>query len=190
MNNIKKAREAAGLSQKEVAISLHVSAPTVSEWESGKKNPSIVYLKQLADKYNVSVDYLLGRSNQTEKNTSELTDVPVISLLLDYCNRFGKDSTQVIQFYNDNPASLENLRLGNPPKAIDDLTLQPILGMSIKSACTAADIFFSEKKEPATITSDEFSTAEQSLIQLFRLLTPEQQDMVIRVVESAAESKK
>ena len=35
--NMKKAREAAGLSQKQVAITLDVSAPTVSEWESGKK---------------------------------------------------------------------------------------------------------------------------------------------------------
>lgn len=65
MNNIKKARENAGMSQKEVAISLKVSAPTVSEWESGKKNPSAKNMKELAKIFNVSIDYLLGEENQS-----------------------------------------------------------------------------------------------------------------------------
>ena len=61
-NNIKKARENAGLSQKQVALTLHVSAPTVSDWESGKISPSVVNLKALSDLYRVPTDYLLGRS--------------------------------------------------------------------------------------------------------------------------------
>lgn len=59
---IKKARETAGLSQKVVAITLGVSAPTVSEWESGKKKPSTENLKELADLFGVSADYLLSGS--------------------------------------------------------------------------------------------------------------------------------
>ncbi len=65
MNNIKKARENAGMSQKEVAISLKVSAPTVSEWESGKKNPSAKNMKELARLFNASIDYLLGEENKS-----------------------------------------------------------------------------------------------------------------------------
>lgn len=63
-DNMKKAREAAGLSQKEVAISLQVSAPTVSEWESEKKNPSSFNLKELSKLYNVSTDYLLQKTDE------------------------------------------------------------------------------------------------------------------------------
>lgn len=37
MTNFKKARLKTGMSQKEIAITLGVSGPTVSEWESGKK---------------------------------------------------------------------------------------------------------------------------------------------------------
>ena len=33
-NNMKKAREHAGLSQKEVAITLKVTPPTIPEWEN------------------------------------------------------------------------------------------------------------------------------------------------------------
>ena len=61
MNRIKKAREAAGLSQKFVAMTLGVAGPSVSNWESGKTSPTPQNLQSLADLYGVSVDYLLGR---------------------------------------------------------------------------------------------------------------------------------
>lgn len=62
-NNIRSARIAAGFSQKQVALELGVSPPTVSEWEGGKKNPLVQNLQMMADMFNVSVDYLLGRSD-------------------------------------------------------------------------------------------------------------------------------
>ena len=62
-NNMKKAREHAGLSQKEVAITLKVTPPTISEWESGRKNPNASNLKELSKLYKVSSDYLIGLSD-------------------------------------------------------------------------------------------------------------------------------
>lgn len=58
---IKRARVSAGFSQKQVALTLHVSGPTVSEWESGRKTPSTENLIALAELFEVSVDYLIGR---------------------------------------------------------------------------------------------------------------------------------
>ena len=43
-----------------------------------------------------------------------------------------------------------------------------------------------EKTEP-TVDNDELSDGEQALLNLFRQLTPEQQDMVIRMVQAAAD---
>ena len=60
MNNIKIARTNAGLSQKEIAITLGVSVPTVSDWESGKKFPSGKNLVKLAQVLHTTTDYLLG----------------------------------------------------------------------------------------------------------------------------------
>lgn len=62
-NNILEARKASQKSQKEVAITLNVSAPTVSDWEREKKYPTVENLKQLADLFSVSTDYLLRRTN-------------------------------------------------------------------------------------------------------------------------------
>ena len=73
MNNIKKAREAKNLSQKQVAIELNVSPPTVSEWESGKKFPCGKRLIKLSDLFGVSIDYLLGKPEASEKSELEST---------------------------------------------------------------------------------------------------------------------
>lgn len=75
--NIKKAREAAGLSQKQVSFELRVSAPTVCEWEKGKKRPNSENLKKLAKLYDVSVDYLLGNSD-TPTHFNESVKIPVL----------------------------------------------------------------------------------------------------------------
>lgn len=60
MNRFKVARTNEGLSQKEIAISLGVSVPTVSDWESGKKFPSGKNLVKLAQVLHTTTDFLLG----------------------------------------------------------------------------------------------------------------------------------
>lgn len=62
-NNILEARKSSEKSQREVAAALNVSAPTVSDWEREKKYPTVENLKQLADLFSVSTDYLLRRTN-------------------------------------------------------------------------------------------------------------------------------
>lgn len=63
-NNFKIARELCGLSQKYVSLELGVSAPTVSEWESGRKTPTVENLLKLKKLYGTTADYLLGVTNE------------------------------------------------------------------------------------------------------------------------------
>ena len=49
---------------KDVADALHLAPPSVSNWESGKTNPSQDNLKALAELYHISIDYLLGRDRK------------------------------------------------------------------------------------------------------------------------------
>ena len=58
--NFREAREAAGFSQKFVALTLGVKPPNVSRWESGVTFPTVENLMKLADLYGVTTDYLLG----------------------------------------------------------------------------------------------------------------------------------
>ena len=58
---IAELRKDKGLLQKELAQLLGVSIGTVSNYETGVHNPEIETLTKLADYFNVSVDYMLGR---------------------------------------------------------------------------------------------------------------------------------
>lgn len=51
------------LRQKEVAEKINIASNTLSQFESGKANPSYEVLIAFADFFGVSTDYLLGRSD-------------------------------------------------------------------------------------------------------------------------------
>lgn len=51
------------LTQTKLANALGMHQSNVSEWLSGKKEPSITSLWLLADYFNVDIDYLIGRKD-------------------------------------------------------------------------------------------------------------------------------
>ena len=77
MNKIKEARKAAGLSQKYVALALGLKGPSVSNWESGKTQPTPENLKALANLFNVSVDYLLDRDDLPQEENADTKTEPI-----------------------------------------------------------------------------------------------------------------
>lgn len=57
--NLSELRQTAGLTQLELGDRLNYSDKTVSKWERGESIPDAGVLKQVADVFGVSVDYLL-----------------------------------------------------------------------------------------------------------------------------------
>ena len=51
-----------------MAMELNMSQNTVSRYESGEREPGIPELLRIADYFNVSVDYLLERTDKPEMN--------------------------------------------------------------------------------------------------------------------------
>lgn len=77
---IRDLRKQKRMSQTELAKSVGVSQTTVTAWETGKAEPSSSAVAKLADIFNVTTDYLLGRPNKQEikKDDVELSDDDVI----------------------------------------------------------------------------------------------------------------
>jgi len=65
-NNIAELRKAVPLTQAELAEKLNYSDKAVSKWERGESIPDVVVLKQIADLFGVSVDYLLEEEHRIE----------------------------------------------------------------------------------------------------------------------------
>jgi transcriptional regulator with XRE-family HTH domain len=66
---LKEIRKQRNLSAKEVADGCNMSLGVYKKYESGERNLGVPALKALADFYNVSTDYLLGRTPVRAMNT-------------------------------------------------------------------------------------------------------------------------
>ena len=64
---IRDLREDADLKQETIAAFLGIQQTTYSKYELGKINIPIESLVKLADYYHVSLDYLVGRSDDREQ---------------------------------------------------------------------------------------------------------------------------
>lgn len=63
-DRLKQMRVNRNLLQIDVAEAFNTTKQTVSRWEKGDRFPDIPTLCALADYFNVSTDYLLGRTDQ------------------------------------------------------------------------------------------------------------------------------
>ena len=59
---IKSLRKAKGLEQLQFGAAMGISGPAVSKWETGKAEPDIKAILKMCDMFDVSADYLLGRT--------------------------------------------------------------------------------------------------------------------------------
>ena len=74
MNNIKELRISKGLKQSDLANLLHVAQTTISNWENDRTEPDFDSLRQMAELFVVSADYLLGQSDVKKKEKPVVKD--------------------------------------------------------------------------------------------------------------------
>ena len=60
---LKELRKKKGLTQLRLATELNTTQNTISRYETGEHEPGIAELIKIADYFNVSVDYLIGRTD-------------------------------------------------------------------------------------------------------------------------------
>ena len=73
--NIKKLREKSGLTQKELAEKLFVTAQAVSRWENGNVEPSVAILTKMAEIFNVSLDEIINDAPKAKAVEAAPTEV-------------------------------------------------------------------------------------------------------------------
>ena len=66
-NNITTLRKVKNLTQLEFATELNYSDKAISKWERAESIPDVIVLKQIADLFGVTVDYLLKEHSADEK---------------------------------------------------------------------------------------------------------------------------
>ncbi len=128
-----------GQSQKKAADALGVSQALLSHYENGVREPRLEFILRACDYYNVSTDYMLGRT--CEKNTDGKVAVPVsdaderrcidaamLVLTILHDLQDARLSTAVMQYLGHSLcAVLRSLRM--PAK-----TYEPLLDAALKTA--------------------------------------------------------
>ncbi len=70
-------RKERGLSQKQAALELGISQALLSHYEKGIRECGLDFVVRIADYYNVSCDYLLGRTPDRSGATLNIADIPL-----------------------------------------------------------------------------------------------------------------
>lgn len=92
-SNIKYLRESKHLNQKELAEKLNIATSTLSQYENNIRVPSDDIKIKIADYFNVTIDYLLGRSSNPKLNRKEERDIQ--KELTQWKEEFEKGSLQM-----------------------------------------------------------------------------------------------
>ena len=86
MNRILQLRKEARLNQRDLALKAGVNQTAVSQWETGKTEPNFDAMANMCGFFDVSFEYLLGRSdikgrfNMTEEEKEELAKLQIYEL--------------------------------------------------------------------------------------------------------------
>ena len=65
---LKELRQARNISQLKLALDLHMNQNSISRYENGEREADYETLLRFADYFNVSLDYLFGRTDNPEVN--------------------------------------------------------------------------------------------------------------------------
>nr|WP_145402987.1 helix-turn-helix domain-containing protein [Paenibacillus xylanexedens] len=65
------------LTQQQVADALDIKRARYNAWENDISNPDLIMLKNIAEFYKVSVDFLLGKENENTNQADNKSEVPL-----------------------------------------------------------------------------------------------------------------
>lgn len=82
-DRLKELRTLLELTQAEFVIDLGITASALSAYEKNQKNPSISVAKRIAEKYNISIDWLCGLSETMNHRDKPRKYSDIIKILLD-----------------------------------------------------------------------------------------------------------
>jgi len=71
LNSLRDLRDRRSVSQTDLAAAMGVSRSAVAMWETGRSSPDNTMLLRLAEYFDVTVDYLLGRDSELPEGSAQ-----------------------------------------------------------------------------------------------------------------------
>lgn len=135
-DRLKELRQSARMTQKDLGQALEISSSTVGMYEQGERTPDIDTLESIADYFNVSVDFLLGRvKGQNSLSTAGSCEMKVCELIKTRRQELGLTVREVAECVGVGASTVSrwesghiaNMRRDKIPKLAKVLDLDPNL---------------------------------------------------------------
>ncbi len=97
MIRLAELRKQEGITQKQLANKLNMSAGNLCDWEKGRTEPDVERLISIADFFDVSLDYLVGREENVENHNFK-TDETKIRLLYAFGRLSEEQKLKLVEF--------------------------------------------------------------------------------------------
>jgi len=117
-HRLRKLRKENNLTQKDLAEQINVDRATIAGYETKGKEPAYDKLEKLANYFNVSIDYLLGRSD--------------IKTPEEHLQKLFKDDPELVEILEDFKNDKDRLMTFKELRKLDNESLKEILNI-IKS---------------------------------------------------------
>lgn len=141
-NRIKDLREDRDLRQSDVAKATGIDQRTLSNYETGKTNPDSYALIKLADFFDVSIDYLVGRTNIMHDDASDVAAAlenarkaldEAIAALRRRSPKILTSRTRLVQMRRSSFVFHAPMRRRASPELLDRATLQPLVPVRLRT---------------------------------------------------------
>ncbi|MBO4580478.1 MAG: helix-turn-helix transcriptional regulator [Clostridiales bacterium] len=95
-------RKTLEITQAEAARLIGVSQPAYQRYEAGTRTPSLHVVRDIANAYNVSVDYLTGNSNikRPDYITVNKNESPILFSIIEQCREYDDEQLKRILDYS------------------------------------------------------------------------------------------
>lgn len=96
-NRLKLIRAETKMKQKDFAAQFDIAPTTYSGYESGRHEPTLDFLIKIADKYELSLDYVVGRSLKKEGLIMDELSNMVTAEIIDPLTQQGKSRIEIME---------------------------------------------------------------------------------------------
>ena len=128
---LKELRKEKGITQKQFSEIFQVASGTIAMWEIGKRQPDIQMIDRIASYFDVSVDYLLGKTdikNPLPRNMYPIEEVDFIVMPVLASVKAGYDGQAIVE-YSDETIPVAKIAYKGYPK--EECTVMRVSGDSM-----------------------------------------------------------
>lgn len=178
VKRLRELREAAGISQKSLAEALYVSSRRISSYESSDQEPDIDTLCKMAAFFGVSVDYLIGNTDDQKADSSR----PPLNI----CKfgerirarrlELGVKQAALAKSVDITPSYLNLLESGNNLPSLE-VALKILNALQMSADDAFMEVLISENKTEASFLQYRIMS-----------LAPEQQKLILRMINALIET--